>query len=198
MSTAGRARAIEPELSVARMRDGMSGYGELYRRYYRTVFSICLRMTGDVRDSEDLAQEVFLLVVRKLGTFRGEASFATWLHRLTVNAVLGHFRRRRGRREDSLDSRVGVALDKVCRDRCRALTEVDRIALSAAIEALPRGYRMTLLLHDPEGYEHREIAAIVGCGVGTSKSQLHKARRRVRQLLNGHVTASRSCRGGRR
>lgn len=198
MSTPGKLRVIESDVSAAQMREGMSGYDGLYRRYYRTVYSICLRMTGSVQDTEDLAQEVFLLVARKLGTFRGEASFATWLHRLTVNAVLGYFRRRRGRREDSLESGIEGGLDRGCSDRCHALTEVDRIALDSAIQALPPGYRTTLLLHDLEGYEHREIAARIGCGVGTSKSQLHKARRRMRQLLGGRVRASRSRRGGRR
>lgn len=118
MSTPGKVRVIESDLSAARMREGMSGSDRLYRRYYRTVFPICLRMTGSVQDSEDLAQEVFLLVVRKLGTLRCEASFATWLHRLTVNAVLGHFRRRRGRREDSLESGIEGGLDRGWLDRC--------------------------------------------------------------------------------
>jgi RNA polymerase sigma-70 factor (ECF subfamily) len=185
MSTHTITGMIEPELGTACMADGMSGYDGIYRRYYRTVYSICLRMTGNVHDTEDLVQEVFVLLARKLATFRGEATFATWLHRLTVNTVLAHYRKRRARREDSLESASGSALDKARLGRSRVITELDRIALGTAIESLPCGYRTTLLLHDLEGYEHTEIARILGCGVGTSKSQLHKARRRMRQLLGG-------------
>jgi RNA polymerase sigma-70 factor, ECF subfamily len=159
----------------------------LYQLHKRRIYSLCLRMTGDPADAEDLTQEAFLQMFRKIGTFRGESAFSTWLHRLAVNLVLMRLRKKslptssldESPTQDPDDSRVrefgGPDL---------VLTgAVDRLALEKAVKALPAGYRMIFYLHDVEGYEHKEIAGIVGCSVGNSKSQLHKARMKLRELL---------------
>ncbi len=143
-------------------------------------------MTGDTAEAEDLAQEAFLQLFRKIGTFRGESAFSTWLHRLVVNVVLMHLRKK-GLQQVSLDEPDGSQDEPVKReygdDDKRLLHSIDRITLSRAIEGLPPGYRAVLVLHDVEGYEHNEIAQILDCSVGNSKSQLHKARLKLRELL---------------
>jgi RNA polymerase sigma-70 factor (ECF subfamily) len=163
--------------------DDMSGFDELYQKHYRRVYSICLRMTGNIAEAEDLTQEVFLQLHRKLKSFRGDAAFTTWLHRLTVNHVLMHFRKRRVRSE--LTTEDGEMPDQIDpdSDNPQAMPIVDRIALDTAIGKLPPGYRKVFVLHDVEGFEHEEVAKILGCSVGTSKSQLHKARLKLRKLL---------------
>jgi RNA polymerase sigma-70 factor (ECF subfamily) len=163
--------------------DAMSGFEELYRKHYRRVYSICLRMTGNMAEAEDLTQEVFIQLHRKLSSFRGEAAFTTWLHRLTVNHVLMYFRKRSVRSE--LTTEDGEMPDLLDPDtiNSKAMPIVDRIALENAIAQLPPGYRTVFVLHDVEGYEHEEIAKILGCSAGTSKSQLHKARMKLRKLL---------------
>jgi RNA polymerase sigma-70 factor (ECF subfamily) len=161
----------------------MAAFGELYRQYYRRVFSLCLRMTRNVSRAEDLTQDVFIQLCRKLKTFRGEASFGTWLHRLTINEVLMHFRKPAVRAERTKAD--GTPLIQVVPGTANPLrmSLVDRISLERAIAQLPPGYRTVFILHDVEGYEHDEISRILGCAVGTSKSQLHKARMRLRSLL---------------
>lgn len=143
-------------------------------------------MTGDTAEAEDLAQEAFLQLFRKIATFRGESAFSTWLHRLVVNVVLMHLRKK-GLQQVSLDEPDASQDEPVRReygdDDKRLLHAIDRITLSRAIEGLPPGYRAVLVLHDVEGYEHNEIAQILNCSVGNSKSQLHKARLKLRELL---------------
>jgi RNA polymerase sigma-70 factor (ECF subfamily) len=136
-----------------------------------------------VAEAEDLTQEAFIQLYKKVGSFRGESQFTTWLHRLTVNQVLMHFRRRGVRMEQTTDDGdVPVQIVKGTEDPSR-MPVVDRIALENAIEKLPPGYRSVFILHDVEGHEHEEIARLLGCSVGTSKSQLHKARMKLRTLL---------------
>src|SRR5918911_1558384 len=168
----------------------MSGFDDLYRKHYRRVYSICLRMTGNVAEAEDLTQEVFIQLHRKLDSFRGESQFTTWLHRLTVNQVLMHFRKRSVRSELTTDD--GEMPDSVDPDTINpeAMPIVDRIGLENAIAQLPTGYRTVFVLHDVEGYEHEEIARILGCSAGTSKSQLHKARMKLRRLLQQRALAA--------
>lgn len=163
--------------------DSMSGFDELYRKHYRRVYSICLRMTGNIAEAEDLTQEVFIQLNRKLSSFRGESAFTTWLHRLTVNQVLMHFRKRSVKSE--LTTEDGEMPDSVDPDTINPETMpiIDRIAIEIAIAQLPPGYRTVFVLHDVEGYEHEEIARILRCSAGTSKSQLHKARLKLRRLL---------------
>jgi RNA polymerase sigma-70 factor, ECF subfamily len=161
-------------------------FAALFEAHKRRVYSLCLRMTGDTAEAEDLSQEAFLQLFRKISTFRGESAFSTWLHRMVVNVVLMHLRKK-GLQQVSLDEVDNTQDEPVKReygdDDKRLLHSIDRITLSRAIEALPPGYRAVLVLHDIEGYEHNEIAQILNCSVGNSKSQLHKARLKLREVL---------------
>ena len=189
---ASNAISIETDAGIreALARDAMSGFEELYRKHYRRVFSLCIRMTGNTTEAEDLTQEVFIQLHRKLSSFRGEAAFTTWLHRLTVNQVLMHFRKRSVRSELTTDD--GEMPDSIDPETINpeAMPIVDRIALDIAIAQLPPGYRTVFVLHDVEGYEHEEIAKLLGCSSGTSKSQLHKARLKLRRLLQKRAQAA--------
>jgi RNA polymerase sigma-70 factor (ECF subfamily) len=160
----------------------VSKIGDLYERHKPFVYSICLRMTRNMSEAEDLTQEIFIELLSKVGSFRGESQFSSWLYRFTTNHVLMYFRRVTRRRErfpylaDEFDAtyRLGVSFGPQF---------LDRIALDAAVAKLSSGARSVFLKFDIEGYSHQEIAAIFGCSVGNSKSQLHKARRRLRKLL---------------
>lgn len=158
-------------------------FHDLYQEHHRRVFSICFRMTENVQEAEDLTQEVFIHLFRTIGSFRGESAFTTWLHRLTVNVVLMHFRKRRVRSERTTENgEVPVQVVAGTSDPNR-MRVVDRILLSEVIAQLPEGYREAFILHDVEGLEHNEIAEIRGRSVGTSKSQLHKGRTMLRALI---------------
>lgn len=161
-------------------------FEELYRRHHRRVYSLSFRLTHSASDAEDLTQNVFIQLFRKLKTFRGDSSFTTWLHRLTVNEALMHFRKNAVKRERTTDD--GTTPTQIVRgtQNHARMSVVDRIALHEAIRQLAPGYRAVLILHDVEGYEHEEIGKILGCAVGTSKSQLHKARLKLRRLLKEH------------
>ena len=155
----------------------------LYERYHRRTYSLCLRMTGNQTEAEDLTQEVFIQLFRKIGSFRGDSAFSTWLHRLTVNQVLMHFRRRSFKNEKtSEDGEIPEQIVPGTENQLR-MPVLDRIALTKAVSQLPPGYRSVFLLHDVEGYEHEEVARLLKISVGTSKSQLHKARLKLRGLL---------------
>lgn len=161
----------------------MKSFEELYQRHNRRVYSLCLRMTQNVAEAEDLAQDAFIQLYRKIGSFRGDSAFTTWLHRLTVNQVLMHFRKRSVKLERTTEE--GETPVQIVRgtENPNAMPVLDRIALDRALEQLPPGYRTVFVLHDIEGHEHEEIARILGVAVGTSKSQLHKARMKLRRLL---------------
>ncbi|MDE2757728.1 MAG: RNA polymerase sigma factor [Acidobacteriota bacterium] len=158
----------------------------LYNMHKRRVYSLCLRMVRDPAEAEDLSQEAFMQLFRKIGTFRGDSAFSTWLHRLTVNIILMRIRKK-GLVQVSLDQDRDDGQDLPPREYgsedIDLLGLVDRITLEKAIAALPKGYRTVFVLHDIEGYEHNEIARIMGCSVGNSKSQLFKARLKLRSLL---------------
>jgi RNA polymerase sigma-70 factor (ECF subfamily) len=180
---------IPEEEIIRQAQDGNAGaFEQLYRRYNRRVYSLCLRMAKNDNEAEDLTQDVFLLLFRKIHTFRGEARFSTWLHRLTSNLVLMRFRKKRYQ-EVSLDATLesgeedSVPLREFGGPDLRLSGVIDHMNLTRAIEQLPGGYREVFILHDVEGYEHIEIAGILGCTVGNSKSQLFKARLRLRELL---------------
>ena len=158
----------------------VAAFEEVYRTYHRRVYAQCLRMTRSVAEAEDLTQEVFIQLYRKLKTFRGDSLFTTWLHRLTTNAVLMHFRKIAARPEKTTDD--AETLNSVPSGTPNG-SLIDRIALDEAIRQLSPGYRAVLILHDIEGYEHHQISKMLGCAVGTSKSQLHKARMKLRRLL---------------
>jgi RNA polymerase sigma-70 factor (ECF subfamily) len=174
--------------AIERAKSGdAESFEALYALHKRRVYSLCLRMTGNTAEAEDLAQEAFLQLYRKIATFRGESAFSTWLHRLAVNVVLMHLRKK-GLPEVSLDEMLepqhdeGPKKDIGARDNVLA-GSIDRVNLERAVENLPPGYRIIFVLHDVEGYEHNEIAEMMGCSIGNSKSQLHKARMKLRDLL---------------
>lgn len=184
-----KVSAIPEEEIIRQAQEGNAGaFEQLYRRYSGLVYSLCLRMLNNDSEAEDLTQEAFLLLFRKIRTFRGEAKFSTWLHRLTSNLVLMRFRKKR-HPEVSLDATLESGeedsrpLMEFGAPDLRLSGVIDRTNLSRAIEQLPDGYKQMFILHDVEGYEHHEIAKILGCSTGNSKSQLYKARLRLRELL---------------
>src|SRR5262245_29790002 len=161
----------------------MNALGDLYERHSRRVYSVCLGMTRNPAQAEDLTQEVFVHLVRKIGSFRGDSQFSTWLHRLTVNLVLMHFRSKERRREqtrEDLETRALTAPESRPKVTAQLL---ERLALRSALGQLPRGCRAVFVLFEIGGYKHDEIAALLGCSPGTSKSQLHRARMKMRDLL---------------
>ncbi|MBV9956864.1 MAG: RNA polymerase sigma factor [Acidobacteria bacterium] len=162
----------------------IAAIGELYERYGRRVYALCLRMTRDKVEAEDLTQDIFILLFRKIGTFRGESRFITWLHRLTVNHVLMHYRRATIRREKTAEEDFEAEFLRASKsNHAFSAQVVERIAIDAALAQLPPGCRMIFILFDVEGYKHEEIARMLGCSTGNSKSQLHKARLKLRQML---------------
>jgi len=167
-----------------------AAFEQLYHRHFRRVYALCLRMTGDPTLAEDLTQEVFVQLFNKIGSFRGESAFTTWLHRLTANQVLMHFRKRSTKSE--LLTEEGETPIQIVRgtEDPNAMPVIDRLALEKAIQQLPPGYRTVFVLHDVEGYGHDEIAGMMGISEGTSKSQLHKARLKLRTYLRQEAQAA--------
>ena len=183
MTTARTNELSDYALARQAAKGDVQAFEEVYLRHSGRVYSLCLRMTGNGADAQDLTQEVFVQLFRKIGSFRGESAFTTWLHRLTVNQVLMHFRKRGVRLEQTTeDGETPVQVEKGTAN-FRTMSIVDRIALDRAIEQLPPGYRLVFILHDIEGHEHSDIAKMLGRSIGTSKSQLHKARMKLRNLL---------------
>jgi len=158
----------------------------LYNLHKRRVYSLCLRMTANTAEAEDLSQEAFLQLFRKIGTFRGESAFSTWLHRMAVNVVLMRLRKK-GLSvvplEETMETDEESPKKEPGAQDPSLAGAVDRLQLQRAVEALPPGYRSIFVLHDIEGFEHNEIAEMVGCSIGNSKSQLHKARMKLRDSL---------------
>jgi RNA polymerase sigma-70 factor, ECF subfamily len=183
-----QANELEEAQAIERAKQGdADAFQALYDRHKRRVYSLCLRMTANTAEAEDLTQEAFLQLYRKIATFRGESAFSTWLHRLSVNVVLMHLRKKslpvvsleettQGGDEESPRKDFGA-------DDLALAGSIDRLQLQKAVDDLPPGYRTIFVLHDVQGYEHNEIAAIVGCSIGNSKSQLHKARMKLRDML---------------
>ncbi len=175
------AEAIER----AKQGDGQA-FEVLYNLHKRRVYSLCLRMTANTAAAEDLTQEAFLQLFRKIGTFRGESAFSTWSHRMAVNVVLMQLRKKGlpvVPLEDTMETEEESPRKEPGADDPRLSGSIDRMQLQRSIAGLPPGYRMIFLLHDVEGYEHNEIAEMVGCSIGNSKSQLHKARMKLREIL---------------
>ena len=173
----------DQQLAKAAAGGDMTAFEELYRRHNRRVYALCLRMTQNQSEAEDLAQEVFINLFRKVGSFRGDSAFTTWLHRMTVNQVLMHFRKRSVKLEKTTEEGETPVQIVQGTENPNQMPVVDRIALDKAIAQLPPGYRAVFVLHDIEGHEHEEVARMLNVAVGTSKSQLHKARMRLRALL---------------
>ncbi len=165
---------------VARAQAGeVNAFEELYRLHVRRVYALCLRMSGDRREAEELTQDAFVRAWEKIESFRGSSAFSSWLHRLTVNVVLACWRAK-GRHRERVVSIADVpgTLDPQHQPRPRLALDLER-----AIAGLPAGARTVFVLHDVEGYRHRDIAEMTGLAVGTSKTQLHRARRLLRKAL---------------
>jgi RNA polymerase sigma-70 factor, ECF subfamily len=194
LSSATRSKLSEAEAIRLAQQGDERGFEGIYRQHSRRVYALCLRMVrGNAAEAEDLTQESFLQLFRKISTFRGESAFSTWLHRLAFNIVLMRLRRH-SFQTLSLDGMlepgektVGLLQKHVGSRDLRLSGSLDRMDLERALEQLPPGYKAVFILHDVQGYEHNEIAAIRGCSLGNSKSQLHKARARLRQLLQTAV-----------
>jgi RNA polymerase sigma-70 factor, ECF subfamily len=182
----------EPEAIRRAQAGDAAAFEFLYQLHSRRVYALCLRMVNNPADAEDLMQEAFLQLFRKIGTFRGESAFSTWLHRMTVNVVLMRLRKK-SLPTDSLEETLDPDAENSSPKRdvgapdLRLSGAVDRVNLERSIGQLPPGYRTVFILHDIQGYEHNEIADIMGCSVGNSKSQLHKARTRLRELLQEEI-----------
>lgn len=166
-----------------------AAFEAIYKLHSGRVYALCLRMVHDPVEAEDLTQEVFMQVFRKLNVLRGDSAFSTWLHRVAVNLVLMRLRKKSpatvsvdatdGRGDETDPPTIDVGAPDLHLEG-----SIDRVRLERCIEQLPGGYRAIFVLHDIQGYQHNEIAEIVGRSVGDSKSQLHKARMRLRKLLH--------------
>ena len=173
-----------------------AAFEALYRQHSRRVYALCLRMSGNLAEAEDLTQDAFLMVFRKIQSFRGESAFSTWLHQVTVNTVLMRFRKKK-LAENSLDEATESDDDdlhpplQLGAPDLRLSGVIDGVILQRAIDRLAPGCKEVFRLHDIEGYRHDEIAEIAGCSVGNSKSQLHKARTRLREMLRDEVREAR-------
>lgn len=184
-----QSREFDEAEAIERAKNGdAEAFQTLYDRHKRRVYSLCLRMTANTAEAEDLTQEAFLQLYRKIATFRGESAFSTWLHRLSVNVVLMHLRKKNLPLVSLEETTQGGGEEDVPKKDFGAedlalAGSIDRLQLQKAVDELPPGYRTIFVLHDIEGYEHNEIAGIVGCSIGNSKSQLHKARMKLRDLL---------------
>jgi RNA polymerase sigma-70 factor, ECF subfamily len=184
-----RAGLSEAE-AIERAKQGdAEAFEVLYSLHKRRVYSLCLRMVANTAEAEDLAQEAFLQLFRKIGTFRGESAFSTWLHRLSVNVVLMHLRKKSLQvvpLDDTADGEEDTQKRDYGADDLQLSGSIDRLQLQRAVDRLPPGYRTIFVLHDVEGFEHNEIAGMVGCSIGNSKSQLHKARLKLRDILKSN------------
>lgn len=176
--------------AIRQAKDGdAAAFEYLYKAHCRRVYGVCLRITKNRAEAEDLTQQAFLQLFRKIGTFRGESGLSTWLHRVTVNIALMHLRRKKPAEilatDMERDSSNGEGSLEHGPGDTSMLGAIERLNLMRSIRKLPAGYKQLFLLHDVMGYRHSEIAKLVGCSTGCSKSQLHKARKRLRRLLQG-------------
>jgi RNA polymerase sigma-70 factor, ECF subfamily len=185
----------EAEVVKLAQQGDAAAFERIYRSHSRRVYALCLRMAGNSTDADDLTQDIFLQLFRKIGTFRGESAFSTWLYRMSVNIVLMRFRKK-PHEETSLDTitnpdeESGRPPEEFGGPDLRLNGVIDRVALQTAINALAPGYRAMFILHDIQGYKHEEIARIFRCTPGNSKSQTHKARMQLRELLHNPLVGS--------
>ena len=177
----------ERSLVQRAQRGDEQAFATLFQLHKKRVYSVCLQMTKDVADAEDLTQEAFMQVFRSVNSFRGDSAFSTWLYRVAVNTVLMKLRRRKSPPVLSLDEPVSSDSPSLKREVGKQDPSlsgaIDRIALRRALEELPGGCRQIFDLHEVEGYQHHEIAELLQCSIGNSKSQLHKAKLKMRDLL---------------
>jgi RNA polymerase sigma-70 factor (ECF subfamily) len=193
-------RASEGSLIQRAQSGDEEAFASLYQLHKKRVYSVCLQMTKDVADAEDLTQEAFMQVFRSVNSFRGDSAFSTWLYRIAVNTVLMKLRRRKSPPLISLDEPVSADSPSLKRDVGKADPSlsgaIDRIALRRAVEELPAGCRQIFDLHEVKGYQHHEIAQLLECSVGNSKSQLHKAKLKMRDELLPKRRISRAAKAG--
>ena len=188
-------KSNRPDEALARLaaNGNAAAFDEIYSRHRSFVYSVALRMTSNAADAEDLTQESFVSVFRRVGSFRGEASFTTWLYRLVINQVKMHFRYRSSRPEmQTSDGEIPEPWLAMARRTDPGKQLMDGIAIEKAMRMLPPGYRKAFILHDIEGYKHGEAAQLSGHTAGTSKSQLHKARASLRAVLSSRSHALQS------
>jgi RNA polymerase sigma-70 factor (ECF subfamily) len=189
----GEVREMTDENVVRLAQQGdVVAFERIYRLHSRKVYTLCLRMVNDRSEAEDLTQEVFLQLFRKINMYRGESAFSTWLHRMSVNIVLMRFRKKHIASQSleaitNSEEGSGTLPKEFGGPDLRLDGVVDRMRLEAVINELPPGYKAMFILHDVQGYNHDEIAEIFGCTAGNSKSQVHKARVRLRELLQQTV-----------
>jgi RNA polymerase sigma-70 factor (ECF subfamily) len=184
------AYATPPEDETIRraQRGETDAFEHIYKLHSRRVYAVCLRMAGNPAEAEDLTQEAFLTVLRKIKTFRGDSAFSTWLHRIAVNLVLMRLRKRplqetaseknREQNENGSESNAEIGGPDL-----RLAGSIDRVNLERAIQRLTPCHRLVFVLHDVQGYKHKEIAKILSWSIGNSKAQLHRSRRKLRELL---------------
>jgi len=184
----------ESEMIHRAKRRDAAAFESLYKLHSRRIYALCLRMLGNISEAEDLTQEAFLQLFRKIHLFRGESAFSTWLHRLAVNLVLMRLRRKvppqvplEGVAELS-DANAQSFKELGC-DDASLNGSIDRVCLERAIAKLPACYRLVFELHDVQGYKHAEIAEMMDCSVGTSKAQLHRAHKKLRVLLREKINS---------
>jgi RNA polymerase sigma-70 factor (ECF subfamily) len=182
--------SVLPESDLGLVRRAQQGdsdaFASLFHAHKARVYSVCLRLTSNAAEAEDLTQDAFMQAFRKLSLFRGDSALSTWLYRIAVNTVLMRFRKKALRQvslDEPYDRDARVVRREYGSKDARLASSIDRIALIRAIGELPAGYRTIFLLHEVEGFEHQEIAELLHCSVGNSKSQLHKAKMRIRELL---------------
>ena len=187
---AGEVRAADLELAERCRQGDPDAFEELYRAHAGRLYGLIFRMAGSVQEAEDLLQDVFLNAHRKLGSFRGDSTLGTWLYRMAVNQCLDFLRGRQAKMARTTGSLDEEGADEPIAAAPQVPTAVSRIDLERAIAQLPAGCRAAFVLHDVEGFEHHEVASMLGVSVGTSKSQVHKARMKLRRLLGGAATAA--------
>ncbi len=184
----------ESEMIYRAKRRDAAAFESLYKLHSRRIYALCLRMLGNISEAEDLTQEAFLQLFRKIHLFRGESAFSTWLHRMAVNLVLMRLRRKapphvplEGVAE--LSDANAQFFREIGRDDLSLDASIDRVCLERAVAKLPACYRLVFELHDVQGYKHTEIAEMMDCSVGTSKAQLHRAHKKLRVLLREKINS---------
>jgi RNA polymerase sigma-70 factor (ECF subfamily) len=189
---AARPHSFDPPSLIETIRMAQRGdavaFEFIYRLHCRRVYALCLRIARDPNEAEDLTQEAFLQLFRKIDTFRGESAFSSWLYRLTANIALMRFRKKKliSTSLDEFttsDEENSGPRNEVGEADLRLTGLFDRVNLQKAIDQLPEGCKALFILHDVKGYQHNEIAKMLGCSIGTSKSQVHRARKRLRKIL---------------
>ncbi|HXJ97064.1 MAG TPA: RNA polymerase sigma factor [Terriglobia bacterium] len=192
---------LEHDLIAGAQAGNESAFAALFEKHKRVVYSLSLRILRVPADAEDVTQDVFLLLFRKISMFRGESAFSTWLYRLATNVALSRLRRSdmKNRSWETEDSRAGRASEvRAGAPDPRLRHCVDRLTLEQAISGLPSNYQSVFALYVVHGYKHREIAKMLNCSISNSKSQLHKARQVLRAKLRSQASKRTVLRAGRR